>query len=60
VRRCLRAGGLTLARADRIREMNAAAAAKRDAANPGSKEHAEALVAMEVYKELSRAVGASL
>ena len=46
--------------AERIREMNSLAAAKRDAAKDGSKEHAAALVELEVYKELSRAVGVSM
>jgi hypothetical protein len=40
--------------------MNTAATAKRDSATAGSKEHAAALVELEVYKELSKAVNASL
>jgi len=40
--------------------MNTLAAAKRDAAAAGSKEHASALVELEVYKEMARAVGSSL
>lgn len=46
--------------AERIRELNAQAQAKRDSSAAGSKDYAEAVIALEVFKELAKAVGASL
>lgn len=45
---------------DRLRHENAAWVSKRDTAAAGSKEHAEANIVLEVYKELAKALNATL
>lgn len=40
--------------------MNASATAKRDSTAAGTKEHAAALVELEVYRELAKAVNVSV
>lgn len=46
--------------ADRVREMAAISSAKRDSTTAGTKDHAKAVVELEVYKEIGRAVGVNL
>ncbi|KAA0147600.1 hypothetical protein FNF27_06287 [Cafeteria roenbergensis] len=46
--------------ADRVREMAAISSAKRDSTAAGTKDHAKAVVELEVYKEIGRAVGVNL